>query len=176
MAISFKGAHFPKEIIRMGVRWYVAYPLSTRHVEELMGERGVELDHATINRWVIKYSPQLELILKAWKSSLHLAALTTTKAASTLCHLYGRMLLILLNSALCPQTRAALWEKKPRAVSVLKLVRHFQAFAARWMQAIFQSAFELRRFLQHVCATAERLVSKAVRQRRTTVPLLRESV
>ena len=44
----------------MGVRWYVAYPLSTRHVEELMEERGVEVDHSTINRWVIKYSPQLE--------------------------------------------------------------------------------------------------------------------
>jgi transposase-like protein len=40
MAISFKGAHFPKEVILMGVRWYVAYPLSTRHVEELMEERG----------------------------------------------------------------------------------------------------------------------------------------
>ena len=60
MAISFKGAHFPNEIILMGVRWYVAYPLSTRHVEELMEERGVEVDHSTINRWVIKYSPQLE--------------------------------------------------------------------------------------------------------------------
>ena len=60
MAISFKGAHFPKEVILMGVRWYVAYPLSTRHVEELMAERGVEVDHSTINRWVIKYSPQLE--------------------------------------------------------------------------------------------------------------------
>jgi len=60
MAISFKGAHFPQEIILMGVRWYLAYPLSTRHVEELMEERGVELDHATINRWVIKYSPLLE--------------------------------------------------------------------------------------------------------------------
>jgi len=60
MAISFKGAHFPPEVILMGVRWYVAYPLSTRHVEELMEERGVEVDHSTINRWVIKYSPQLE--------------------------------------------------------------------------------------------------------------------
>src|SRR5437899_8993067 len=60
MAISFKGAHFPQEVILMGVRWYLAYPLSTRHVEELMEERGVELDHATINRGVIKYSPQLE--------------------------------------------------------------------------------------------------------------------
>ena len=60
MAISFKGAHFPQDIILMGVRWYVEYPLSTRHVEELMEERGVEVDHSTINRWVIKYSPQLE--------------------------------------------------------------------------------------------------------------------
>jgi len=60
MAISFKGAHFPPDVILMGVRWYVAYPLSTRHVEELMEERGVEVDHSTINRWVIKYSPQLE--------------------------------------------------------------------------------------------------------------------
>jgi transposase-like protein len=54
------GYHFPKEIVLMGVRWYVAYPLSTRHVEELMEERGVEVDHSTMNRWVIKYSPQLE--------------------------------------------------------------------------------------------------------------------
>jgi len=60
MAINFKGAHFPPEVILMGIRWYVAYPLSTRHVEELMEERGVEVDHSTINRWVIKYSPQLE--------------------------------------------------------------------------------------------------------------------
>jgi putative transposase len=59
MAVSFKGAHFPQEIILTGVRWYVAYPLSTRHVEELMLERGVHVDHATINRWVIKYSPPL---------------------------------------------------------------------------------------------------------------------
>jgi putative transposase len=60
MAISFKGAHFPHNIILMGVRWYVAYPLSYRHVEELMEERGVSIDHATIQRWVVKYSPQLE--------------------------------------------------------------------------------------------------------------------
>jgi putative transposase len=60
MAVSFKGAHFPQDIILMGVRWYVAYPLSYRHVEELLEERGVPIDHATIQRWVVKYSPQLE--------------------------------------------------------------------------------------------------------------------
>src|SRR6267143_5576944 len=60
MAINCKGAHCPPDIILMGIRWYVAYPLSPRHVEELMEERGVEVDHSTIHRWVSKYSPQLE--------------------------------------------------------------------------------------------------------------------
>ena len=46
--ISFKSAHFPPEIILTCVRWYLAYPLSYRHVEELMEERGVSVDHATI--------------------------------------------------------------------------------------------------------------------------------
>ena len=44
----------------LGVRWYVAYPLSTRHVEALMEERGVDVDHSTINRWTIKESPRLD--------------------------------------------------------------------------------------------------------------------
>jgi putative transposase len=43
------------------VRWYVAYPLSYRHVEALLEERGVPVDHATIQRWVVKYSPLLDL-------------------------------------------------------------------------------------------------------------------
>jgi putative transposase len=60
MAVSVKGAPFPQDIILPCVRWYVAYPLSTRHIEELMLERGVYVDHSTVNRWVIKYSPQLE--------------------------------------------------------------------------------------------------------------------
>ena len=60
MAISVKGAHFPQDIILMGVRWYVAYPLSYRHVEELLEERGVPIDRATIQRWVVKYSLLLE--------------------------------------------------------------------------------------------------------------------
>lgn len=60
MAVRFKGAHFPQALILTGFRWYVEYPLSPRYVEELMEERGVEVDHSTINRWVIKYSPPLE--------------------------------------------------------------------------------------------------------------------
>jgi len=58
--ISCKGAHFPQDIILMGMRWYVAYPLSYRQVEELMEEHGVPVNHATIQRWVVKCSPLLE--------------------------------------------------------------------------------------------------------------------
>jgi transposase-like protein len=58
--VRFKGAQFAKDMILIGVRWYVAYPLSDRHVEELMAERGVSVDHATLQRWVVKYSPLLE--------------------------------------------------------------------------------------------------------------------
>jgi putative transposase len=58
--VSFKGAHFTKDINLTCVRWYVAYSLSYRQVEERMQERGVSVDHATSNRWVLKYSPQPE--------------------------------------------------------------------------------------------------------------------
>ena len=42
------------------MRWYVAYPISYRQLEEMMEERGVEVDHSTVNRWVLKYVPLLE--------------------------------------------------------------------------------------------------------------------
>jgi putative transposase len=58
--IDFKGSQFEREIIMWGVRWYVAYPISYRQLEEMMGERGVAVDHSTLNRWVIKYAPEVD--------------------------------------------------------------------------------------------------------------------
>lgn len=58
--ISFKWRHFKKEIILLAVRWYLSYSLSYRDIEEMMLERGISVDHSTINRWVIHYSPLLE--------------------------------------------------------------------------------------------------------------------
>src|SRR5262245_31273762 len=58
--INFKGNQFEREIILWGVRWYVAYPISYRQLEEMMKERGVSVDHSTLNRWVIKYAPEIE--------------------------------------------------------------------------------------------------------------------
>jgi putative transposase len=73
MAVSFKGAHFPKDVILTCVRWYVAYPLSDRHVEVLMQERGMAVDHATVDRWVVQYSPLLEAAFHRRKRPLWLS-------------------------------------------------------------------------------------------------------
>ena len=58
--IEFKGSYFEHDAILGGVRWYVAYPISYRQLEEMMEERGVEVDHSTLNRWVVKYVPLLD--------------------------------------------------------------------------------------------------------------------
>ena len=65
--IDFKGHRFEQDIILTSVRWYLAYPLSYRNLEEMMAERGGELDHATIYRWVQKFTPQLEAAFRQSK-------------------------------------------------------------------------------------------------------------
>tara|TARA_R110002095_G_scaffold204792_1_gene187713 strand:+ start:1937 stop:2284 length:348 start_codon:yes stop_codon:yes gene_type:complete len=69
--VSFSGRHYPKFIILQCVRWYVAYALSYRNIEEMMGERGFEIDHATLNRWVLHYAPLLEKKAKKYKVPIH---------------------------------------------------------------------------------------------------------
>jgi len=70
MAIDFKGSDFERDIILWGVRWYVAYPISYRRLEEMMGERGVEVDHSTLNRWIVRYVPLLEKVFMTRKGSV----------------------------------------------------------------------------------------------------------
>lgn len=65
--ISFSGRHFKKDMILQSVRWYLAYALSYRNIEEMMKERGMAVDHSTIQRWVTHYSPRLEHAFQAKK-------------------------------------------------------------------------------------------------------------
>ncbi len=55
----FKGRHFDRSVILLCVRWYLAYNLSLRNLEEMMAERGISVDHATVHHWVIRYSSEL---------------------------------------------------------------------------------------------------------------------
>lgn len=65
--ISFKGRHYQQDIILQCVRWYVAYSLSYRDLEELMQERGYDVDHSTVQRWVVHYAPRIEKVFRKSK-------------------------------------------------------------------------------------------------------------
>ena len=67
MTIDFKGAHYPKAVIVHAVLFYVRYAVSYRDLEEILAERGVAVDHATLNRWVVKYSPLIAASAQARK-------------------------------------------------------------------------------------------------------------
>ena len=55
--IAFRGVHYPKSVILYAVFFYLRYAVSYRDLEEIMVERGVRVDHATLNRWVVKFAP-----------------------------------------------------------------------------------------------------------------------
>ena len=65
--LSMKGMRFPKEIILVCIRWYAAYALSYRNLEEMMQERGVSVGHSTVNRWAIRFLPLLEMVFRKLK-------------------------------------------------------------------------------------------------------------
>ena len=65
--LNFKGMRFPIDVILVCIRWYVAYPLSYRHLEEMMEERGVSVDHSSINRWAVRFLPLIEKMARKHK-------------------------------------------------------------------------------------------------------------
>jgi transposase-like protein len=62
-----KRLHFLLEVMLVCVRWYAAYPLSLRNPEEMMAERGVVVDHATVHRWALKMLPVLAAVFRGRK-------------------------------------------------------------------------------------------------------------
>ena len=67
--VDFKGSHYPKDVVLNAVFFYVRYAVSYRDLEEIMAERGVAVDHATLNRWVAKYSPLIACQARRRKSA-----------------------------------------------------------------------------------------------------------
>ncbi len=62
-----KRLHYPLEVMLVCARWYAAYPLSFRHLEEMMQERGVFVDHSTVHRWALKILPVMALMFRRRK-------------------------------------------------------------------------------------------------------------
>lgn len=58
-SVAFAGYRFPPEVILLAVRWYLRFGLSYRDLEELLAERGIEVDHVMVYRWVQRFTPLL---------------------------------------------------------------------------------------------------------------------
>ena len=90
--MDFSGKQFPKSVIIMVVRWYLAYPLSYRHIEELIAEFSIMLDHASVQRWVSEFGIHLQnkvrkYLTRNFKRSWRLDE-TYIKVQGKLCYLY----------------------------------------------------------------------------------------
>ena len=70
IAKVLKRLHAPLDVILQSVRWYVAYSLSLRDLEEMLAERGMGVDHSTVHRWVMKLVPLLEKAFRKHKRPL----------------------------------------------------------------------------------------------------------
>ena len=62
--LSFKGMRFPIDVILVCIRWYVACPLSYRHLEKMMEKRGVSVHHSSIDQWANRFLQLIEKVLR----------------------------------------------------------------------------------------------------------------
>jgi transposase-like protein len=67
---AFKRLHYPSDVMAQCVRWYLAYALSLRNLEEMMAERGIIVDHSTLHRWIIRLVPLLDKAFRRHKRSV----------------------------------------------------------------------------------------------------------
>ena len=67
---AFKRLHYPIDVIARCVRWYLAYSLSLRALEEMMVERGIYVDHSSLHHWVIRLVPLLDKVFRRHKRSV----------------------------------------------------------------------------------------------------------
>lgn len=67
---AFRRLHYPTDVIAQCVRWYLAYALSLRNLEEMMAERGIVVDHSTLHRWVIRLVPLLDKVFRRHKRTV----------------------------------------------------------------------------------------------------------
>ena len=67
---AFKRLHYPIDVIAQCVRWYLAYALSLRDLEEMMTERGILVDHSTLYRWIIRLTPLINKAFRRYKRAV----------------------------------------------------------------------------------------------------------
>jgi IS6 family transposase len=179
---SFKWRHFEPTIILLCVRWYCRYQLSYRDVEEMMGERGLEVDHSTVFRWVQRYAPEIN---KRIRQHLRMSGTsyrvdeTYIKVGKACKYLYravdkeGQTIEFMLSAKRDVSAAKRFFKKMMRAehrrlpfsISVDKNAAYPEAFSTSQAERIVPKDCKLRRvkYLNNVIEQDHRFVKKKVR-------------
>jgi transposase-like protein len=181
-ASPFKWRHYPPELILLCVRWYCRYQLSYRDVEEMMRERGLDVDHSTVFRWVQRYAPEINKRirphLKMSGASFRVDE-TYIKVGMTCKYLYravdkeGQTIEFMLSAKRDVSAAKRFFKKMMRAehrrlpfsISVDKNAAYPEAFSASQAERVVPQDCKLRRvkYLNNVIEQDHRFIKKKAR-------------
>ena len=178
----FKWRHYPPELILLCVRWYCRYQLSYRDVEEMMRERGLDVDHSTVFRWVQRYAPEIN---KRVRQHLKMSGTsyrvdeTYIKVGKSCKYLYravdkeGQTIEFMLSAKRDVPAAKRFFKKMMRAdhrrlpfsISVDKNAAYPEAFSTSQAERVVPKDCKLRRvkYLNNVIEQDHRFVKKKVR-------------
>jgi transposase, IS6 family len=175
----FKWRHFQSDMILLCVRWYLRYSLSYRDLEEMMLERGLQVDHTTIYRWVQNYAPEMEKrcrpCLKATTDSWRVDE-TSIKIKKVWLYLYravdtqGNTLEFLLSSTRDGEAAKSFFFKtltashttQPRVINVDKNAAYPKAFTELKAEGHIPESCELRqvKYLNNLVEQDHRFIKR----------------
>jgi transposase-like protein len=178
----FKWRHYEAEVILLCVRWYCRYQLSYRDVEEMMQERGLEVDHSTVYRWVQRYAPEInkrirqhlkmsgtsyrvdETYIKVGKSCKYLYR-AVDKQGNTIEFMLSAKRDVLAAKRFFKKMMGADHRRLPFSVSVDKNAAYPEAFTSSQAERILPKDCKLRRvkYLNNVVEQDHRFIKKKVR-------------
>jgi IS6 family transposase len=178
----FKWRHFEPSLILLCVRWYCRYQLSYRDVEEMMRERGLEVDHSTVFRWVQRYAPEINKRIRThlkMSGTSYLVDETYIKVGKTCKYLYravdkqGQTIEFMLSAKRDVSAAKRFFKKMMRAehrrlpfsISVDKNAAYPEAFSASQAERIVPKDCQLRRvkYLNNIIEQDHRFIKKKVR-------------
>jgi IS6 family transposase len=178
----FKGRHYAPDVILLCVRWYCRYQLSYRDVEEMMRERGLEVDHSTVFRWVQRYAPEINKRIRQhlkMSGTSYRVDETYIKVGKSCKYLYravdkeGQTIEFMLSAKRDVSAAKRFFKKMMRAeqrrlpfsISVDKNAAYPEAFTASQAERIVPQDCKLRRvkYLNNVIEQDHRFIKKKVR-------------
>jgi transposase-like protein len=178
----FKWRHSPPELILLCVRWYCRYQLSYRDVEEMMRERGLDVDHSTVFRWVQRYAPEINKRIRQhlkMRGTSYRVDETYIKVGKMCKYLYhtvdieGQTIEFMLSAKRDVSAAKRFFKKMMRAehrrlpfsISVDKNAACPEAFSASQEERVVPQDCQLRRvkYLNNVIEQDHRFIKKKVR-------------